>query len=96
MNDYVGKIGNDMYYPKPTEPQAPPVKPSTVGSRNGMPPVTCPVMYEGYKVGDLVEIVSCTEGTTQGANVRIGDVYEVIEVDKYATVVKLASLLGDV
>ena len=96
MNDYVGKIGNDMCYPKPTEPQAPPVKSSIVGSRNGMPPVACPVMYEGYKVGDLVEIVSCTEGTTQGANVRIGDVYEVIEVDKYATVVKLASFLGDV
>lgn len=26
MNDYVGKIGNDMYYPKPTEPQATPIK----------------------------------------------------------------------
>ena len=29
MNDYVGKIGNDMYYPKPTEPQAPPIKSKT-------------------------------------------------------------------
>ena len=29
MNDYVGKIGNDMCYPKPTEPQAPPVKSKT-------------------------------------------------------------------
>lgn len=27
MNDYVGRIGNDMYYPKPTEPQAPPIRP---------------------------------------------------------------------
>lgn len=29
MNDYVGKVGNDMYYPKPTEPQAPPIKSKT-------------------------------------------------------------------
>ena len=29
MNDYVGKTGNDMYYPKPTEPQAPPIKSKT-------------------------------------------------------------------
>ena len=28
MNDYVGRIGNDVYYPKPTEPQAPPIKPT--------------------------------------------------------------------
>ena len=27
MNDYVGKIGNDMHYPKQTEPQTPPVSP---------------------------------------------------------------------
>lgn len=29
MNDYVGRIGNDMYYPKPSEPQSPPIKPKT-------------------------------------------------------------------
>ena len=29
MNDYVGKIGNDMYYPKPTKPQALPIKSKT-------------------------------------------------------------------
>ena len=55
-----------------------------------------PQTYENYRIGGLVEIVSTNEGTTRGANVQIGDIYEVIEVDKYATVVKLASLLGDI
>ena len=55
-----------------------------------------PQTYENYRIGDLIEIISTNEGSTQGANVIIGDVYEVIDVDKYATVVKLASLLGDV
>lgn len=53
-----------------------------------------PKTYENYKVGDLIEILSTNEGSTRKANVTIGDVYEVTEVDKYATVVKLASLLG--
>ena len=50
--------------------------------------------YENYRIGDLIEIVSTNEGSTRKANVTIGDVYEVTEVDKYATVVKLSSLLG--
>ena len=50
--------------------------------------------YENYRIGDLIEIISTNEGSTRKANVTIGDVYEVTEVDKYATVVKLASLLG--
>lgn len=50
--------------------------------------------YENYRVGDLIEILSTNEGSTRKANVTIGDVYEVTEVDKYATVVKLSSLLG--
>ena len=50
--------------------------------------------YENYRIGDLIEIVSTNEGSTRKANVTIGDVYEVTEVDNYATVVKLASLLG--
>lgn len=50
--------------------------------------------YENYRIGDLIEIVSTNEGTTRKANVTIGGVYEVTEVDKYATVVKLSSLLG--
>ena len=53
-----------------------------------------PKTYENYRVGDLIEILSTNEGSTRKANVTIGDVYEVIEVDKYATVVKLSSLLG--
>lgn len=53
-------------------------------------------MYEDYVEGDLIEIVSTNEGTTSRAKVTIGDQYEVTHVDKYATVVKLASLFGDV
>lgn len=55
-----------------------------------------PQTYENYRIGDLIEILSINEGSTRKANVTIGDVYEVIEVDKYAIVVKLLSLLGDI
>lgn len=36
MNDYVGKIGNDMYYPKQTEPQAPPIRPKQPTPENDL------------------------------------------------------------
>lgn len=53
-------------------------------------------IYRDYKVYDIIEIVSTDYGTTSGANVQIGDQYDVNKVDSFADVVCLDSLLGDV